>query len=633
MALQSLFRPGHIGALELKNRVIKSPQSTALSHQDGTVSPRLVDHYKRLAEGGPGLVIVEYSYVDDDASKSIHAQLGISRREHIAGLGWLADEIRAAGAGAGLQLEHCGRQKFLGTAPIKSASEKSWDYAEAQHGQRPTPMTEEEIRGVVASFADAAERAHLARFDLVEVHAGHGYLLTNFLSPHTNTRTDAYGGSFENRSRLPLEIVAAIRERVPRDFPLSVRLSVTDYEEDGIPVEETVRFARLLENAGVDVIHASGGHHARMEHEVSPWFMPRAPHRWGWEKIRSAVSVPLIGSGSLGSPGVAAQALESGADFVSLGRAMLADPDWARKTQEGRLLDIVPCIRCNDGCLDRGLNSGRSTGCTVNPSMGAEYRFPLEPAAAPRRAAVVGGGPAGLRVAAVLADRGHEVTLYEPGPLGGSLMPATRSPFKQDLAELLKHLVHQVHARPVRIVRQRADVAILTEGSFDAVYVATGSTPRTMPGGRLARDVSDLAEVTSPVVVAGGGMVGADTALWLSDAGHEVTLAEAGPGILGNGEVFTDAEALPGFLANHGVRVLTSSEVTAIDSKGARTSDGRLLPAASVLVAVGHDSDPALAEALRETAPDLDVVTVGDAARNGRVLDAFHTAYFAARRG
>lgn len=313
MSVDSLFRPGRIGSLELKNRVIKSPQTTALSNPDGTVTPRLVNHYRRLAEGGPALIIVEYSHVDDDAAKSIHNQVGISRREHISGLGWLVDEVHAAGAKVGIQLEHCGRQRFLGTAPIKSASDVSWDFVEAQYGERPVPMTEEEIAGVVRSFADAAERAVLARFDLVEVHAGHGYLLTNFLSPHTNKRTDRYGGSFENRARLTLEVAEAIRARIPRDVPLSFRLSVTDYETDGIAIEETVELARRLEAAGADVIHASGGHHALMEYEVSPWFMPRALHRWGFEKIKEAVSIPVIGSGSLVSPQVAGEVVACGA--------------------------------------------------------------------------------------------------------------------------------------------------------------------------------------------------------------------------------------------------------------------------------------------------------------------------------
>ena len=241
----SLARPGRIGSLELRNRAVKSPQATATANQDGTVTQRTVDHYRRLGEGGTGLVMVEYTYVDDDASKAIHNQIGLSRREHVAGLGWLADVVRSTGAKVGLQLAHGGRQKFLGTKPLKSASRSSWSEVEAVEGNVPVPMTREEIHQLVKDFGAAAARARDARFDLVEVHAGHGYLLTNFLSPHTNDRTDEYGGSFENRIRILLEIVDEIRRSVPRDFPLSIRLSVVDYEPDGITIDETVELCRL----------------------------------------------------------------------------------------------------------------------------------------------------------------------------------------------------------------------------------------------------------------------------------------------------------------------------------------------------------------------------------------------------
>ncbi|NUR62866.1 MAG: NADH:flavin oxidoreductase, partial [Catenulispora sp.] len=405
MAFDNLFRTGTVGDLTLRNRVVKSPNITATCNPDGTVSRRTVNHYRRLGEGGPGLVMVEYTYVDDDASKSIHGQPGASSQNHVPGLGWLADEVRSTGAAVGLQLVHAGRQRFLGTSPMKSASSSSWDVAEMPFGVVPTPLTAEEIAGVVRSFGEAAARAHAARFDLVEIHAGHGYMITNFLSPHTNDRTDEYGGSFANRARILLEIVDSIRAHVPRSFPLSVRVSVSDYEQDGIRIEETVELCRLLEQHGVDVIHASGGHHARLEWEVGSWFMERQPHRWGWERIKSAVSIPVIASGSLVTPEIADEILASGsADFVSLGRAMLADPDWTNKAREGRRLEIVPCIRCNDGCLDRGLDRRRSVGCTVNPEVAEEGRFPLGTAPVRKRVAVAGGGPAGLRAAAALHD-------------------------------------------------------------------------------------------------------------------------------------------------------------------------------------------------------------------------------------
>ena len=639
----TLFRPGQIGKLRLKNRIVKSPQTTALSNQDGTISARTVNHYKRLAEGGIGLIFVEYSYVDDDASKSIHAQVGVSRREHIPGLGWLADMAHAAGAKIGVQLVHTGRQKYLGTAPIRSASDVSWDEVERQFGVRPTPMTAEQIDGVVGAFGDAALRVVLARFDIVEIHAAHGYLITNFLSPHTNRRADEYGGSFENRARLLLRIVADIRSKIPRDFPLSVRLSVVDYEPDGITIDETVELCRLLERAGVDAIHASGGHHAKMEYEVGPWFMPHAPHRWGWEKIKAAVAIPVIGSGSLMAPDLAAEILTSGsADFVSLGRAMLADPDWARKTEEGRSNDIVPCIRCNDGCLHRGVSTGRSVGCTVNPSLGHEYSFVLGKVSHPKNIAVVGGGPAGLKAAMTLADKGHTVALFERDDLGGRLIEATRSPLKQDLRAFLNYLRQEVSRRPIQIIKTTATAELLKSGNFDHVLVASGVQPKRVSNNglashaQMARDLDSHSTVHGPIVIVGGGMVGCDLALRLRLEGHDdVSIVEKKSRILSNDDPFGDQMGLPGKLAELGIQIRLNYEAIGYD--GARITVLGLkdekceFEAKTVVVAVGHEAERSLYDALE---PELGkrVELIGTARSGRRVLDAVHDGFFAAYR-
>lgn len=639
MTYPHLFTPSSIGALDLRNRVVKSPQTTATSNADGTVSPRTVNHYRALGEGGPGLVMVEYTYVDDDASKSIHGQTGISRRDHVSGLGWLADEVRSTGAKIGIQLVHCGRQKFLGTTPMKAASTSSWDYVEMQYGNTPQAMTVEEIHGVVTSFGDAAERAWKARFDLVEIHAGHGYLLTNFLSPFTNDRTDEYGGSAENRARIVLEIAEEIRRRVPRDFPVSVRVSVSDYEDPGITIEETVALCVGLEERGVDVIHASGGHHAKMEWEVSAWDMPRQPHRWGWEAIKAAVGIPVIASGSLVTPEIAEEILASGsADFVSLGRAMLADPSWAEKARTGRTLEIVPCIRCNDGCLFRGLDAGRSTGCTVNPNMGEEDRYPLVPAAAPRRLAVVGGGPAGMKAATVLHDRGHEVTLFEADRLGGKLLHAEGSTVKQDIAGLVRHLVHEVGRRGIKVQAERATAEAIAAGGYDGVVVATGAADRDFAGPTAdgasvvrAHDVKPADVAGKRVVIVGGGFQGVETALRLAEAdGVSLTILERGDAILAGNEVIYDVLHLPSRLDDEGVTVRLGVEVSAIAAAGVSLADGTMVEADVVVLALGREAAPTgLPDDLASAG--VEVTVIGSAQRPGRIFDAIHSAFFAAR--
>lgn len=640
-----IARPGSIAGLRLRNRVVKSPNTTATANADGTVSQRTVNHYRRLGEGGVGLVLLEYTYVDDDASKSIHGQTGMSRQDHVAGMGWLVDEVHSTGAAVGLQLVHSGRQRFLGTTPMKSASASSWDVAEMPFGVRPTPMSQDEIHGVVHSFGEAARRAHLARFDLVEVHAGHGYLITNFLSPHTNDRTDEYGGSFENRARILLEIVDRIRASVPRDFPLSIRLSVTDYETDGIDVEETVELCRLLQQHGVDVIHASGGHHAKQEWEASSWFMPRQPHRWGWEKIKQAVSIPVIASGSLVTPDIAEEILASrSADFVSLGRAMLADPDWTNKAIAGRTLEITPCIRCNDGCLHRGLDDKRSVGCTVNPQVAEEGRFPLELTRRPDSVAVVGGGPAGLRAAAALSDCGHRVTLFEQDELGGELRHARGSTIKQDLDGLLRHLVHEVERRDIEVRRSVADRDLLLAEQFDTVFVATGAEPRSFDGPvhPEARVVSPSTladhrdEVSGRIVVVGGGFQGAECALRLTEiAGvRDIDLFERQSALMTGDEVKYDQMVLPVRLAEGGVRIHTDASVLEVDRDEVlvRSADGTEQRVAADWVVLAPGRQPSTSDLAADLeAAGIPVTTIGSAQRPGRVYDALHSAYFAAR--
>lgn len=474
----NLFSPCKINNLTLKNRIMKAPQSSGMSNMDGTVSERLIRYYRKQAQGGAGMIIVEYAYVDDIGAKSAHCHLGISSNEHIPGLAWLAENIREQGSIPGIQIEHCGRQKFLGTQPMVAPSAIPWPKLWDQYGVQAVPkeLTIPEIQDIVHAFGDAALRAKTAGFELVEIHGAHGYLLTNFFSPTTNHRTDLYGGSLENRMRIYVEIVRDVRKKVGPDFPVTIRLSGTDYEPDGFPIEETIELAKVLEKEGIDAFHISGGDHHMMIHQVTPMALPVCYNTWAAQRIKEVVNVPVIASGSITLPEYAEEIIASGkGDFVGLGRPLWADPEWPNKAKEGRPEDIRPCIRCNEGCLERTFFNYKAITCAVNPIISREGELEIEPAQNIKKVAVVGGGAAGMEAARVLKLRGHDVTLYEEKELGGLLHEASTPEFKADIRPLMKYQVTQLNKLNVPIIQKRVEAKELME--YDEIICATGSRP------------------------------------------------------------------------------------------------------------------------------------------------------------
>lgn len=644
MKYPKLFAPGRIGSLTLPNRVVKAPTSTAMSNMDGTVSDRLIRHYREVARGGTGLIIAEYAFVDNIASKSAHCQLGISSDEHIPGLALLAATIKEQGARAGIQLEHCGRQKFLGTPPIKSASAVPWLALKARSGDKAIPevLSIEEIEQIVEAFGDSVKRAVMADFDLVEIHGAHGYLITNFLSPHTNKRTDRYGGTLENRMRLLSEIIQNARGKVGREFPLTVRLSGSDYEPDGFGVDETIEVAKMCEKLGLDAIHVSGGDHHQMIHQVSPMSIPRMHNVWAAEAVRKAVGIPVIASGSITLPEFAEAILVEGkGDFISLGRPLWADPEWTNKARDGRQEDIRPCIRCNDGCLDRTFFHFQAVGCSVNPEIGREGDLQITPALQRKKVAVVGGGPAGMEAARVATLRGHSVTLFEKRSLGGVLFEGSVADFKSDLGFYSEYLATQMKKLGVEIVSKEAKADDIKTGQFDAVVVATGgkSAMPAVPGlnGPEVLDAINIfngqAKAGKQVVVLGGGETAVEVALYLEQAGHHVTLLHRRE-LMARDCTITDKISYSEMLARSAVKVVTGLQVTEV-KKGRVTATDKhgktsYFEADSVITALGYvPAKDGLADQLRAKS-GMPVFEIGDCVRTGKVYDAVHAAYRAA---
>ncbi len=638
----NLFSPAKIGTLTLKNRILKAPQSSGMSNMDGTVSERLVRYYRDQAAGGAGCIVVEYAYVDDIGAKSAHCHLGISSNEHIPGLAWLAENIREMGAAPAIQIEHCGRQKFLGTQPICAPSALPWPKLWDQYGVQSVPhvLTIEEIQDIVHAFGDSALRAKKAGFELVEIHGAHGYLLTNFFSPHTNHRTDLYGGSLENRMRIYVEIVQDVRKKVGPDFPVTIRLSGTDYEPDGFPIEDTIAMAKVLEREGIDAFHISGGDHHTMIHQVSPMAMSLCHNTWAAEVIKKEVSVPVIASGSITLPEYAEEIIASGkGDFVGLGRPLWADPEWPNKAAADHPEDIRPCIRCNEGCLERTFFNYKAITCAVNPVVSREGELKITPAPVKKKVAVVGGGTAGMEAARVLKLRGHDVTIYEEKPENGGLLHEAAAPeFKADIRPFMKYQMTALEKLGVPVLREKADVAKLA--AYDVVICATGSLPiiPNIPGVEKPIAVDCLSAINGAkpvgkkIVVIGGGLVGTETALDLAENGHSVTLVEMLPKIMKDVAV-TDFLAYSERIAKTDMRILTETRLEEVLDNGARVSSKKgeeIIEADTVILALGLKAEQGLYNEL--IAAGKEAYLVGDAVKAGKIFDAIHTAYRAAIR-
>ena len=638
-----LSEPGCIGNIRLKNRMIKAPQHTGLSNPDGSVTERMLRYYRDVASGGVSMVIVEYAWIDNDASRASPCQLGISSVDHVPGLSLLAQTIQANGAKAAIQISHAGRQRFTLARP-KAPSTVPWEEIYAQGCPAPDVLTFDEILQIVKSFGLAAKRAQIADFDMVEIHACHGYLISNFLSPRTNKRTDWYGGSLENRMRFLLEAITEIKCQVGPEYPVCVRVSGIDYEPDGTTIEETIELCKRLEALGVAAIHMSGGNHHQTIHEVSPMGMPLAYNVWAAEAVKKALKIPVIASGSITSPELAEKILSDGkGDFIGLGRPLWADPLFPQKALEGRPEDVRPCIRCNDGCLARGDHLAKTIQCSVNVAVCREEEFKITKTEQSKKVAVVGGGPAGMEAARVCALKGHQVTLFEKRELGGALIEASIPEFKApDLKPLIQYLSTQIKKLKIKLVNKEATVQTIKNGGFDAVIVAAGAIPLALadvPGIESARVTSAVqvlqgkAKVGQKVIVIGGGIVGTEVGLFLAEQGKEVVFVEMLDTFMNN-ITFDEKLVYEQRFRNLKTSVhtgkrlerVTGQGIIVMDRYGARTT----LTADTLVLAAGFTPNRGLIEDLKKES-NIQVFEVGDCVKPRKIFDAIHEGHLAAK--
>ncbi|MBQ9068578.1 MAG: FAD-dependent oxidoreductase, partial [Eggerthellaceae bacterium] len=658
-----LLEPGTIGNCEMRNRMVVPAMGTNFSSADGFVTEQLINYIYRRAEGGVGLIITEITLPDPEG-RVIPGELDMSKDIYIAGAAKLVNAAHAGGAKIFMQFAHGGcfaMKSVSGVAPATPSGIATFQtgYDECRI------MTAEEIHELIDAYAQAALRAKKAGFDGIEIHCAHGYMPLQFLSPYTNRRTDEYGGSLENRARFSLEILRETRKLVGDRFPIMYRISAEEYTiPEGVTLDQACKFAKMLEDEGVDAIHVSAGtwdsryqyyegiksgEFAPEDYDTSigigcqawipPYFTPRGIVMPLAAEVKKHVSVPIVTVNSV-SPELGEAALAAGeADFVAFGRQTFADPDLPRKVIENRPEDIRRCLRCNE--CHSSLVAPFGVQCSINPCLGKEgERFSeIIPTENPRKVAVVGGGPAGVVAALVASQRGHEVTLYEKtNRIGGTLYLSALPSFKEDFMLYLKYLEHRLESSNVKVLMEtEATAQTLVDDGFDAAIVGTGAVMSHLDF--VEEGVLDPLKVLDGdvpegdnIVVCGAGMVGCEVALELAEKGKSVSMIyraeEAGRDCAEYVKYSLWARLIElhvkQYPQHHFVSVGADKVVcNHADEQVEITGD-------AVIGALGMKADRDLLEALREL-NTMEVVPVGDANGPRKILEAVSEGFHAGR--
>lgn len=655
MKFKAMFQPIQIGPMTVKNRFVVPPMGNNFANTDGTWSEQSIAYYTERAKGQFGLITIEATVVHDGA-KGGPRKPCLFVPESKESLAKICENAHAEGACISIQLQNAGPDGNAKNAgkPIQAATAIKNAFGK----DIPESIPTEEVYELVKGYGVAAKRAMEAGVDAVEIHMAHGYLVNSFMSPRTNKRVDEFGGSFENRMRFSRLIVEEVQKATEGKIAILCRINSTEDMFGGLDNHDMCAIAAYLEDLGVDGLHVSRAVHLKDEYMWAPTGLHGGFSAELVENIKKCVSIPVITVGRYTEPQFAEQMVKTGkADLVAFGRQSLADPATPLKALEGRLEDMTPCIACLQGCV-ANMYAGKPICCLTNPQLGRELEG-IQPAETPKKVWVIGGGVAGLYAAYIAKIRGHEVTLFEKeAVLGGNMRLAAFPPGKGDITNMVRSYIVKCEKAGVEIkMNTEVTPAMIKEGAPEAVILATGSQTLVLPfiKGITAPEVVhgiDCLDGKRPigkkVLVVGGGMVGAETAEFLAEQGHEVSIIEMrdaiGPDVIHEHRVF-----LMEAFEEYGIEQIVSAAVAEIFPDGvsyknaADKSDETLYEARgfdTVVLSMGFVSRYShmetaedgtrtvvydFAEALKDIVPEVHVV--GDAVRARRALDATKEAY------
>ena len=637
-----LFEPIRIGNIKLKNRFIASPTSPHLITTDGHLTPEMIAYLEQKALGGAAVVTIGESIVHSATGKSHNKQIQLDSYGVKLLLAEATKAIHNAGALADIQLSHGGKYGGLASVggTVLDTGVTAWGVSDEV-----TPegivheMPKDMILEIIESYKTAAKLCKDCGFDMVQVHAAHGWLVSQFLSPTLNKRQDEFGGSLENRARLLLMILDAVREGVGRGFPIEIRISGDDMSDAGLNMDECVEVAKMVEDK-VDLFHVSCGNHEDPEmfcrtHPSS--FHPRGVNVYLAHNIKKNVSKPVVCVGALIDPAQMEEIIAQGqADIIAIGRGMLADPYIPYKALFDRADDITPCLRCYE-CFGE-IVKNENLKCTVNPLIGQELanKYPLKKPDVKKRVLVAGGGPGGMEAAITLAARGHQVTLAEKsGRLGGNLHPAGSAYFKEDIARLCKVLEKRVKDADIEVLlNTEVTPEFVSRIDPDALIVAIGADELRPPikgldGPNVIMSIDaelNPEKLGKKVAIMGGGLVGSEAAISFRHEGHEVCIIEMKDAVAAEVNSFYRGGLLPQI--ERAAQCYVNTTVKEILPEGVRVErDGEefVIEADTVVCALGFRPKWALADSLCELVDESYII--GDCRNVGQIYQAMSQGY------